>query len=76
MIEGKGTAAYFITNKLAPLEHLFGNHKCCTENCPGKKATLKNEPYNPKTKPLSKDMHRDIYYDILECTIDYFTPEQ
>eukprot|EP00978_Attheya_sp_CCMP212_P044525 scaffold313226_cov24-Attheya_sp.AAC.1 len=58
MIEGKSTAAYFITNKLAPLEHLFGNHAFCTENCPGKKAMLKNEPYNPKAKPLSKEMHR------------------
>eukprot|EP00978_Attheya_sp_CCMP212_P018404 scaffold50352_cov37-Attheya_sp.AAC.2 len=65
-----------MANKLAPLEHLFGNHEYCTEHCPGKKALQKNEEYNPKTAPMEKEMHRDIYLDILECTAGYFEEER
>jgi hypothetical protein len=76
MIDLKCTAKQFIANKLAPLEHLFGNHEYCTEHCPGKKALQKNEKYTPKTAPMDKEMHRDIYLDILECTAGFFEEER
>jgi hypothetical protein len=76
MISLKCTAKEFMANKLAPLEHLFGNHEYCTEHCPGKRALQKNEEYTSKIPPLDKEWHRDIYLDILECTAGYFEEER
>ena len=36
----------------------------------------KNEEYIPKTSPLDREMHRDIYNDILKGTDPYFTEEK
>eukprot|EP00978_Attheya_sp_CCMP212_P028738 scaffold100091_cov24-Attheya_sp.AAC.1 len=76
MIDSKCSASTFLANKLAPLEHIFGNHAYCTENCLRKKALQNNEEYTSKTLPLDKKMHRDIYLDLLECTAEYFKPER
>jgi hypothetical protein len=76
MISLKCTAKEFMANKLAPIEHLFGNHEYCTEHCPGKRALQKNEEYTPKIPPLDKEWHRDIYLDIHECTAGYFEEER
>eukprot|EP00978_Attheya_sp_CCMP212_P037544 scaffold178112_cov22-Attheya_sp.AAC.1 len=76
MIDANCDTSTFVANKLAPLEHIFGNHEFCTENCPGKRALMKNEEYISKVPPLDKKMHRDIYYDLHEATKDYFEPER
>eukprot|EP00978_Attheya_sp_CCMP212_P031549 scaffold119769_cov36-Attheya_sp.AAC.1 len=74
MVDNKCDSKTFIANKLGPLEHLFGNHEFCTEQCPGKKAYMAKEEYTPKTTPLDKKMHRDIYLDLLDVTAPYFKP--
>eukprot|EP00978_Attheya_sp_CCMP212_P000574 scaffold1113_cov62-Attheya_sp.AAC.2 len=70
------TVIMFIANKLGPLEHLFGNHEFCTEQCPGKKAYMAKEEYTPKITPLDKKMHRDIYLYLLDVTAPYFKPNR
>ena len=76
MVQNKCDSKTFMANKLGPLEHLFGNHKFCTEQCPGKKAYLAKEEYIPKTTRLDKKMHRDIYLDLLEVTDPYFQADR
>jgi hypothetical protein len=76
MINDNCTAQTFIANKLAPLEHIFGNHEFCTEQCPGKRAIVSKEDYRSKIPPLDKKMHRDIYLDLHETTKPYFEPER
>eukprot|EP00978_Attheya_sp_CCMP212_P041620 scaffold240667_cov57-Attheya_sp.AAC.1 len=43
---------------------------------PGKKAYMAKEEYTPKTTPLDKKMHRDIYLDLLDVTTPYFKPNR
>eukprot|EP00978_Attheya_sp_CCMP212_P021465 scaffold62688_cov40-Attheya_sp.AAC.2 len=76
MVDNKCDATTCIANKRAPLEHLFGNHEFCTEQCPGKKAFLMKETYIPMTPPLNKKMHRDIFLDLEEVTAPYFEPDR
>jgi hypothetical protein len=72
MVQNKCDSKTFVVNTLGPLEHLFGNHKFCTEQCPGKKAYMAKEEYSSNTTLLDKKMHRDIYLDLLEVTDPYF----
>ena len=76
MVDKKYDLIEIIANKSAPLEHVFGNHEFCTDQCPGKNAFLLKERYNSKTEALDKKMHRDIYLDLQEVTAPYFEPER
>ena len=76
MIDSNCDTNTFLANKLAPLEHMFGNHEFCTDNCPGKRALIQNEDYCSKVPPLDKEMHRDIYLDIFHATKPYFEPDR
>uniref|UniRef100_A0A7R9W7Y9 Uncharacterized protein n=1 Tax=Pseudictyota dubia TaxID=2749911 RepID=A0A7R9W7Y9_9STRA len=65
----------FQANRHAPLEHIFGNHEFCPDECPVKRAKDSGNAYVPKRPYLCKKLHLDIYLQLL-AILDYFTTDE
>ena len=60
--------------RFACVDHIFGKHSSCTQDCPALKAIKNKQKYDPKVPYLDAIMHSDIYDDI-KSIVDFYTSE-